>query len=128
AGRVLGIPQLDRDDDHIDRADRAGIVAGADLRELDVAERAFDDEPPLAHRGQMRAARDEGDLASAGGKARAEIAADGSRSHDGDAHVELPARGCRGKAGPSAQALGLEGIAASPDTVANFPGRRNAVP
>src|SRR5262249_35685188 len=91
---MLGIPQLDRDDDEVDRADPARIVARLDLRQLDVAERALDEEPALAHRFKTRAARQEGHLAPAGGKPCTEIAADGSGSHDGDAHVELPSRLC----------------------------------
>ena len=127
--RLLGVPQLDRDDDEIDRPDRLGIVAGLDLRQPDVAERALDRKPALAHRRQMRAAGEEGDVAAAGGKARAEIAADRSGPHDGDAHVELPANGSIGETGGrSARTLRLGGIADSNYSVANFARSRNGVP
>jgi len=64
-----------------------------------------------------------------GGKARAEIAPDGSGPHDGDAHVELPANGSIGETGArSARALRLGGIADSKYSVANFARSRNGLP
>ena len=48
--------------------------------------RAGDARPSLPHRREMGAARDEGHVGAALGKARAEIAADAARTHDRYAH------------------------------------------
>ena len=83
--RLLGVPQLDGEEDEVDDPDGRGIVGGGDLQELERVG-AGDGEAVLAHRREMGAARDEGHVGAAFGEARAEIAADAARTHDRHAH------------------------------------------
>jgi hypothetical protein len=53
---------------------------------MDVTELTFDFEAALAHRGQMRAARDECHVAARLDQSGAEVAADAARSHHSDFH------------------------------------------
>ncbi len=85
-GRLLDVPQLDAEHHDIDRRERRRIVGGDDPRQHDVAARAFDAQAVRPHRGQMRAARDEGDLVAPRGELRAEIAADPAGADDRNAH------------------------------------------
>ena len=61
-GGGLGVPQLDREQHDVDRADLLRIVGGVDLRQMQVAVHALDLQAVLAQRVEMGAARDEGDV------------------------------------------------------------------
>ena len=84
--RGLGVPELDPDEDEVDRPEARRVVGRPHGIEVDVAELAADHQPPLAHRREVGAAGDEGDLAAALGEPRAEVAADPARAHHRDAH------------------------------------------
>ena len=64
-GRGLGVPELDREQHDVDRADLFRIGRGVDLRQMQVAVHAFDLEPVLAQRVEVGAARDEGHVMAA---------------------------------------------------------------
>jgi hypothetical protein len=49
----------------------------------------FYPQPVLSHRFKMRATRDEHDISAAPGQPRAEVAANSTRSHDGDPQCAL---------------------------------------
>ena len=88
----LGIPQLNAEHHHIDRADGFRIVAHVDVGQMHRVRPAFDREPALAHGGKMCAARDEMDVGATLHEPRAEIAADTARSHDRNSHRALRAQ------------------------------------
>ena len=86
-GRGLGVPQLDREQHDIDRADLLRIGRGVDLRQVQVAVHAFDLQPVLAQRVEVGAARDVGDVMARGLHPPAEIGADRAGRHRCDFHV-----------------------------------------
>ena len=85
-GRGLGVPELDREQHDIDRADLLGIGRGVDLRQMQVAVHAFDLEPVLAERVEVGAARDVGDVMARGLHPSAEIGADRAGRHRCNLH------------------------------------------
>jgi hypothetical protein len=87
--RGLGIPQLDAEHDQIDRPDRPRIIGRLHGRQVKRFVRALDAQPVLAHGGEMRPPRDEGDVGAAPRQPRPEVAADPARPHDGYAHEYL---------------------------------------
>jgi hypothetical protein len=88
--RLLGVPQLDREHHHIDRANRLRIVGDVHLGQMQVAVHALDGEAVLGDGVAMRAARDEENLVSVRRQPAPEIAADRSRRHCRNTHVEFP--------------------------------------
>ena len=91
ARRVLGVPELDAEHHHVDRADGRGIVGDGDLGQVDRIVRALDREAVPAHGREMAAARHEVHVGAALHQLGAEIAADAARPHDCNPHSFLPA-------------------------------------
>ena len=90
-GGLFGVPQLDREQHHVDRADLGRIVGGVDLGEMQVAVmRAVDRQAVLLDGCEMGAARDVEHLVSGRLHARAEIGADRTRRHGRNSHIALP--------------------------------------
>ena len=85
---ALDVPQLDAEHHDVDRRERRRIVASpSTLRKRHVASRALDAQSVLAHRGEMRAARDERDIVARLREPRAEVAADAAGADHRDAHA-----------------------------------------
>ena len=89
-GRLLGVPQLDREQHDVDRADRGRIVGDIRLRQMQVAVHAFDLQPVLRDGVAMGAARDEEHVVPGRRHARAEITADRARRHRRNPHRLAP--------------------------------------
>ncbi len=89
-GRLLGVPQLDREQHDIDRPDRGRIVGDIDLGQMQVAVHALEREAVLGDCRAMGAARDEEHIVAGRLHARAVIAADRARRHDRNSHRSAP--------------------------------------
>src|SRR5262245_13837312 len=87
----LGIPELDRENNDIDRPQRCRVVGRPHLAQVHVLDLAFELEAVLAHRRKVRAARDERDIAARVREARADQAADAAGTHHGYLHGASPA-------------------------------------
>ena len=88
-GSDFRIPKLDRKQDDIDRPDVGRIVGHLRILEMQIAERAFDDQSIVADGVEMRSARDEGHVVARGRHARAEISADRARRHCCNPHEKI---------------------------------------
>ena len=89
-GGLFGVPQLDREQHGVDRADALGVVGDVRLRQVQTAVRALDAKAVLAHGRQMGAARDEEHVEPGRRHARAEITADRARRHYRYSHRLAP--------------------------------------
>ncbi len=83
---ALDIPKLDAKEHVIDRADRRDVVGRPGRADLGFAAVAFDPQAMLAHRREMRAARDKGDLRPRLGERGAVGAADPAGADNRDPH------------------------------------------
>ena len=112
--RLLRVPQLDREQHDIDRADRLRIVGRVDLGQMQVAVDALDFEAVLFDRIEIGAAGDEKDLVPRGRHACGEISADCARCHRRYTHRLTPSKGGRGiacdGAGGQARPRDLRGL------------------
>jgi hypothetical protein len=88
--RALDVPQLDAEQHHVDLADAVGIVCRLRRHEMGVAALALHPQPLALHRGQMRAARNEGDVGACLRQGRAEPASDAARADHRNPHQFLP--------------------------------------
>ena len=83
------IPQLDAEQHDIDLADVLGIVGRLRRRKMGIAAGALDLEPVGFHRGQMRTARDEGDIRPGFRQRRAKSASDAAGADHSNPHSIL---------------------------------------
>ena len=86
----LCVPELDRKQHDVDRADAFGVVGHVRLGQVQVAVHALEPEAVRLHRRQIGAARDEEDVVTGRRHARAEIAADRARRHCCYPHEAAP--------------------------------------
>jgi hypothetical protein len=91
-GGLRGIVLIDREDDEVGGANRRRVIGRGNASQVQVAIGARKPQALRPQGRQMRAARDEMNILAGGGEARAEIAADAARSHDGDLHGLLAPR------------------------------------
>ena len=89
-GGLFGVPQLDREQHDVDRADVFGIVGDVRLRQVQVAVHALDLEAVLLDGFEMGAARDEEHIVAGRRHAGAEITADRARRHCRYSHARTP--------------------------------------
>ena len=94
ARRRLGVPQLDREEHRLDRADRARIVGDAKRVEMEIALGTLEREAALAQGREMAPAGEEMHLLPGRREACAEIAPDPARRQDRNAHGALPYDRC----------------------------------
>ncbi len=92
ARRRLGIPELDREQHRVHRADGGGIVGGVGRMDVHVAARAFDAQTVGADSVEMRAAGDEGHRRAGRRQGRAEDPAEPAGAHDGEGHGRASSR------------------------------------
>ncbi len=83
--RLLGVPQLDAQQDDVGDADLFRIVSGVDLLDVNLLG-SVDTQSVAAHRLEMLASSNEINVGATMGQSSAEIAADSPRSHDCDTH------------------------------------------
>ena len=88
--RAFDVPQLDAEQHDIDLADTRGIVGGLGRHQMGVAERAGDLQPGALHGGEMRAARDEGDVGARLRQRRAESPTDPAGADNRNTHEFSP--------------------------------------
>ena len=86
---TFSVPELDAEEDHVDRSDGARIVGGVHLGQMQRLVRAVDGEAVGPHRFKMCAAGNERDVGAAPREPRAEIAADPARTHNGNTQRSL---------------------------------------
>ena len=89
---ILGIPELYRKEHRIDRCDARRIIGDHRFGEMDVAVGTAHAQAMLAHRRQVTAAGNEGDIVPRLCELRAEIAANASGTHDRNAHSIIPSQ------------------------------------
>ena len=87
---ALHVPQLDAEQDDVDRADGGWVVGGLGGVEVDVAARAKHLRPLGAHRRQVRAAREEGHVRAGLRQRRPERPADAAGADYRDRMVSFP--------------------------------------
>jgi len=86
-GAGFRVPQLDREQHRVDRADLGRVVGHGDVLQMQVAFVAGDPQAALADGLQMGAARQEVNVMTGGGQTGAEVSADTAGGHDGYAHL-----------------------------------------
>ena len=84
--RAFDVPQLDAEQHDIDRADLGGIVGRLRRHQMGVAARALNFQAIALHGGEMRAARDEGDVGARLGQRRAKPASDAAGADNRNTH------------------------------------------
>ncbi len=92
ARRFLRAPQLHREEDQVDGADRRRVVGDADRLEVEVTPWARDPQPAFAHRRELPSARDERHVLARLREPAAEVPAHRPASHDRDLHVASKSR------------------------------------